>query len=306
MSDFTIDCSEYNRLLQENQDLKNQVSELQFARSTDIRDLVEREKEVFEYIGKHPDSNKEDLIRWGTANNKGSRVTITKTITNLARHGMINVRRDKPNSQVTRLYINENSALVLLIREFDNFERALPLLVKKVRDRLKEKDLGDVTTSKDELMFFTYFFVVYQQFIGMVVLHVLVTWPVIVKDKEILRRLYAILFSRLSKIQLELTNVFKSHNSSHYSVDVLGTLAERWFVLQPAQMQDMLSKAKEFGVSMEIENIFDVVWKISKPFFRFSRWVNPVPSEKQSINQKSLDDVKAKDWREELKRFSAG
>jgi hypothetical protein len=213
-----------------------------------------------------------------------------------------------------------HSILVFLIEELDSFEKDFSVLIEKVKDKIKDKikgkDFGDITYSKNEIAFFTYFFVVYQQFIGMLVLHAISTWPAKLNNEDTLKRLYAMLFSWLRKIQLNLTNVFdfRSYNPYTYYIDVQATMAQAWFVLQPQYMKDLLCIAKEYDAVSEIENIFDVVWKISKPFFRYSMWANTPESGKQSKddsmfykdrNSKQLAELNPENWREPLIKWES-
>jgi hypothetical protein len=167
-----------------------------------------------------------------------------------------------------------------------------------------------MTHSPKELNFLVRFFVLYQQFIGMLVLHAIYTWPVLLNDEYTLKRLYALLFSWLRKIQLNLTNAFKADNPYNFSVDVSATMAQLWFVLQPSYMKYLHETAKEYDAVNEVENLLDIVWKVSKPFFRYSMWAHPPPSEKQNdksnnipykdISGKKLHELNPEDWRELL------
>jgi hypothetical protein len=111
-----------------------------------------------------------------------------------------------------------------------------------------------------------------------------------INDEYILKRLYAILFSRLRKIQSKLTYAFRVDNPSNYSVHVTATMAQLWFVLGPSHMKYLRDTAKEYDAVNKVEVLFDVVWKVSRPFFRYSMWAHPPPSEMQKDNNKLKDN----------------
>jgi hypothetical protein len=228
--------------------------------------------------------------------------------------GMIKIVKDKPNSIVHKLYVNRESVLVFLIEELDTFDDVFPALIEKIKAKLKLNDLGMPNTPllHNKLLFIITFFVVYQQFIGMLVLHAIYTWPALISDEYTVKRLYAILFSRLRKIQSKLTNAFRVDNPSNYSVSVTANMAQLWFVLGPSHMKYLHDMAKEYDAVNEVEDLFDVVWKVSKPFFRYSLWAHPPPSGAQKgiiinipykdISGEKLHGINPEDWRDLLQK----
>ena len=123
---------------------------------------------------------------------------------------------------------------------------------------------------------------------------VILVWPI------------AILFTWLSRIQLNLTNAFKTDNASNYSVDVSATLAQLWFVMKPSDMKYFYDMAREYDSLEEAEKLLDTVWKVSRPFFKYSIWAHSPHSKAQKggsyvpykdTNEKKPREIDPKDWR---------
>jgi hypothetical protein len=64
-----------------------------------------------------------------------SRKTVYKDLRVLVKdYEMIVVRKDKPNSQIHHLYINEKNLLLSTITDLDNFKNALSVLLNKAKE----------------------------------------------------------------------------------------------------------------------------------------------------------------------------
>ena len=69
--------------------------------------------------------------------------------------------------------------------------------------------------------------------------------------------------------------------------------------------------AKEFDSLEEAEKLLDTVWKVSRPFFKYSMWAHPPPPKAQKgdshvpykdVNEKKLREIDPKDWRALLEK----
>ncbi|MGA9840857.1 MAG: hypothetical protein WBQ25_00920 [Nitrososphaeraceae archaeon] len=76
-------------------------------------------------------------------------------------------------------------------------------------------------------------------------------------------------------------------------------------------MKYLQDVGKEYDAVNEVENLLDIVWKVSRPFFRYSMWAHPPPSEVQEdktkipykdISGKKLHEIDPKDWRSLLQK----
>src|SRR6266571_4178586 len=97
----------------------------------EFKDLNERDFKVLNYIKENPGTSKEGVVR-GLKGNP-SRITILNILEELKGNEMLVERKDKPNSQLIHLYINNENLLVSVSKELDDFEKALISLLEKTK-----------------------------------------------------------------------------------------------------------------------------------------------------------------------------
>ena len=98
-----------------------------------------RKKKILKYVISNHGLSKEGIVR----GMKGdpSRLTVLNILSELEDEKMIVMRTDKPNSQLYRIYPNENNILVTILNELEEFEKAYSKLLDKSKERLQNKDL---------------------------------------------------------------------------------------------------------------------------------------------------------------------
>lgn len=98
-----------------------------------------RKKKILKYVVANPGLSKEGIVR----GMKGdpSRITVLNILDELEDEKMIVMRTDKPNSQIYRIYSNENNILVTISNELEEFEIAYSKLLDKSKEKLQTKDV---------------------------------------------------------------------------------------------------------------------------------------------------------------------
>jgi len=251
--------------------------------TTEDIDLSRRERTILDYIRKHPGVSKQGLV--DGLDGQYSRVPIYNSIRLLERNQMIVIMRDKSNSQVHKLFVKDDSLLLTLIRDLDNFEENYLLLLRKVQK-----------SGSNESTMLIASFTIYQHLLGMYLIHTLQTWPRQTDDPIMLKRLYTTLFSRLSKIHLEIYKIHYERGEYSSAKDLVWQDMIRKSFLIHYEIRFLYWCCNHIGATKEFENVMDVVWKISYEFFPFSALWKEVNELK---NGKEMD--KFKDWREFLK-----
>jgi hypothetical protein len=273
-----IDISILKRL----EELKRQFDNIQeiLTQDDDIlkgekgQSLDNNEKTVLDHMQKHPGSTKQETV--DGLNGILSRVTIFETIKKLRGYDMIYLEKDKPNSQVHKLYVKDDSLIISLVHDLDVFEKEYFSLLKMLKERFKNEfnKFSEVDVQKkDKWVGFSLLFhmlTMYEDMIQIYLLHSLKTWPQKTRNNtELLRRLYTTLFSRLAGIQLKLLNSMPDRSPPFTS---LPSLALNNFILRfyalPAHIQpDVLEYYKKYGLSMQLESVIDIMWEVSNDFF---------------------------------------
>lgn len=106
-----------------------------------------KKKKILKYVVANPGVSKEGVVR----GMKGdpSRLTVLNMLDELKDECMIDLRTDKPNSQIYRIYPNENNLIVTISNELEEFETAFVKLLEKSKERIKKKDFSQIAKELD-------------------------------------------------------------------------------------------------------------------------------------------------------------
>lgn len=172
---------------------------------------TEREFEIIDYVSANPGTSKEAIIEELQARNISSRVTTFKRIQELIQDGMIVAQKEKPNSQIYKLYINKGDKASAIMQEVRAFERSFFAYLQKVVNIYNEKNLAKKKgTNESKLVIYTcgFFYLVIDEYMSLARR----VWPVEIQDEETLSRLYSNFFIRIARMETRLVNY--SHRDS--------------------------------------------------------------------------------------------
>jgi hypothetical protein len=93
-----------------------------------------RDLKIYQYVKEHPGSSQEDVVR----GMKGdpSRITVIKSLERLEEYKMIIFETDKPNSQIYRIYVNNDNLLVSIERTLAEFKKSFFVLLDHLRSKI--------------------------------------------------------------------------------------------------------------------------------------------------------------------------
>jgi predicted transcriptional regulator len=233
---------------------------------TEQYDLTEKERDVFDYIRKNPSTTKQELV-----NNldKYSRATIFKVLKDLEYYGMIIVRLDVNNSQIHHLFINDDSLLVSVVNGLDDFEKVYFTLLKKLNDKFDKKysnqktPKGEKTDKRFVLLYDLYS--VYERLIRMYLIYALAIWPKKTSNNDMIRRLYIILFTRLSKMQFNLLTTFPAMLSQYPVLENMVLDSS----IEAQRKQSIHECCDKYELGNEAENMLCVVDKMHSDLMTF-------------------------------------
>jgi hypothetical protein len=276
---ITIEVEELDKLRKEILSLKSQIS---LPQTTTTKDLTRRERVVFEYISKYPGTIKERVIDSLVKDGEGSRVTILNTIKDLEKYGMIIIRKDKPNSQIHKLYVNNENVLIAVSQQLDNFKKNFFSLLDETQKKIRKKypsrtalidkfptiektgRVGEVTPILHEAL------IIYQQMIGTFIFHAILKLPRENKDNETFNRLNTIFFSNMIEIQKKISKVFFSIAGTYAVDEELITWRDYfWHVAKTSSNSPLplltgttIKTFKNYGLEKELEPVLDSLNKI--------------------------------------------
>lgn len=92
----------------------------------------EKETAVINFVTKNPGVTKQGVV--DALDGKYSRMIVFDTIKELEKYEIITIKKDKPNSQIHNLYINESNRLLIENDNLLEFEAAIADLFKKINE----------------------------------------------------------------------------------------------------------------------------------------------------------------------------
>jgi hypothetical protein len=290
------DKEEILELRKEVAELKRQIAVLP---QTHAEGLSEREKAVLECVDNNPGTSKQDVINKLTLESKGSRVTVHNAIRDLEGYGMIYARKDKPNSQIYRLYVNEDSIFLSVYRELENFKNAFFVLIEKTKMRLVKKNVPWIFNKSNDSDAFYDLLLIYHHVLGIYLSYSVLKWPAEVIDQAILTKIYAIIIYQMVQIQTKMSESFRiqgkmpSFNHATYGQvlsPILQRFIDRMFLLQPRTIIKILDDYKryKYNIREEVVPVLKTVWEIGFPIYLYTDpYIDLLPQHRDKL----------RDWR---------
>jgi hypothetical protein len=236
----------------------------------------EKDLKIVNYIANQPGCSKEDVVRMMKEEN--SRITVLNRLYTLNTNGYIVFRKDKPNSQIYKMYVDRNNLLVAETTALEHFKKVfsefLEILVKK-RDQLEILWLKIRRPRSfhphEEYKPSDLIPVIYSHLIVVYTAKSIAEWPK-TGDKETLRHLYERIFSQLFEIwnviikfHPEITGV--QLNDSNVLPSILPPILHSLFLLYPERLDAFLEVFEGFKIIDEVTPVIDSLWDTGSSFF---------------------------------------
>ncbi len=111
---------------------RNEILHSEIGQSYDSDGLNLKEKMVIDFITKNPGVTKQKVV--DALDGKFSRVIVFNTIKELENFDIIMIKKNKPNSQIHRLYINKHNQILVELDKLSNFEVLIIFLFEKIKN----------------------------------------------------------------------------------------------------------------------------------------------------------------------------
>jgi hypothetical protein len=262
----------------------------------------EKDLKIVNYIAHHPGCSKEDVVRMMKEEN--SRITVLNRLHTLNTNRYIVFRKDKPNSQIYKMYVDANNLLVTETTALEHFKKVfsefLEILVKK-RDELerlwlkvrRERGHPHEDNKPSDLIP-----IIYSHLIVVYTAKSIAEWPK-TDDKETLKHLYERIFSQLfeigniiikfhpqiTRVQLDDINVLQA---------ILPAILSSLFLLYPERFDLFLEVFERFEIIDEVTPVIDSLWETGSSFF--SIIIKPYQKEYSELENPDI----FKDWKKFL------
>jgi hypothetical protein len=241
--------------------LKQEVGarESEKRRVSEYLEPTERQQLIFKFIEDHPNCTKQGVV--DHFKGQFSRKPVYDIIKVLVDEERILDKPDPKNSQIRNLIVNESSLMNSILEELDHLRDNFVHLSHKMFE-VAEKEYGsDPDNIKDE-----YFELVGQPYlilnaiIESYIVRSTMVWPDRIKDKDMLRRLVAIVFVRI-------TNLFLYHIPKIRVEDTIDYHREIYMILKlrgTGYLKSFFEFSKKFGLENEMDPVLDDLWNINK------------------------------------------
>jgi hypothetical protein len=264
-----------------------------YATNMSQADLTERDWRVLQYIKENPNCSKENVVR----GMKGdpSRITVINILTKLEQQQMIVARKEKPNSQIYKLFINEDNLLLSIVQGLDDLEKFFSNLLDEAKGKFGEKGSAEQQEHLSPNLFDlpTLILFLYRQVLGTYIVSCMFTWSDRIKDKETLNKLYSVVFLKIGEIQSKLSESFSSSDNNISKVQIFDSMSYNLLLLLPTHLNVIFKNFQMFGLTKQIEPILDSLWKTNSHF---------IPLALRSYSYPELQKLdNFKDWRKVVK-----
>jgi DNA-binding Lrp family transcriptional regulator len=245
---------------------------------------TERRKLITDYISTNPGCNQQDIVRH--LEGKSSRQTVLNDIDQLEEDEIIYYITQKENSRDHNFYVQDDNILVSVSKELDEFDKNFfsalmkikekfdKLYLKTKKDHVIKKDQSIDETKGQNLVAFQPLLNVLSQSVEILyevldvyILRCVLIWPETIKKEDVIKRLYSILFSKISDIQLRMSKILSSFEAGNFYLVTQLSIYQR--IYRTANFQRHLDDFKLLKIN-EIEPLLDSVWKINKDFLLHS------------------------------------
>jgi hypothetical protein len=262
----------------------------------------EKDLKIVNYIANQPGCSKEDVVRMMKEEN--SRITVLNRLHTLNTNGYIVFRKDKPNSQIYKMYVDTNNLLVTETTALEHFKKVflefLEILVKK-GDELETlwlKIRRPRGHSHENYKPSDLISVIYSHLIVVYTAKSIAEWPK-TGDKETLKHLYERIFSQLFEIG---NSIIKFHaeitgvqlNDGNVLPSILPPILHSLFLLYPERFDNFLEVFERFKIIDEVTPVIDSLWETGSSFF--SIIIKPYQKEYTELENPDI----FKDWKKFL------
>lgn len=252
-------------------------------------ELTERDWKVIKYIKENPGCSKEKVVKG--MNGDPSRITVLNILDKLEYENMIDPRKEKKNSQIYKLFINDDNAIIPIKQLFDDFKNSYFNLV--------DKSKGKIASKESDKRLINALSMLYEHFVGLCIFATFYTWPEKITKKEDLNKLSIIIFDNLKEMQSKLIDII----SIGYVLRVKQMTRTSYPMLHPSGLHSVVTSLRDYGLyDQESEKPIDLIWKITFDLLS-DNFVNDyfgpdLPRIKYYLGVNDL-----KNWREVVEKF---
>lgn len=161
-----------------------------------------RRKKIIDFISEHQGCRAEDVVE-GVKNDIG-RGKVFSILKSLKAESIVLTEKEKPNSREHKLFVDINNPLVIATKELDEFKKVFMVFLEQVRRHRDVYNGPDIDVLDRRLINAVRLF---GKFVHCCTMRSILDWSPKIKDKDSLDKLFSIVYSRVSNMQIELAGI---------------------------------------------------------------------------------------------------
>jgi hypothetical protein len=163
-----------------------------------------RQRSIIDFISSHQGCTAEDVVE---GNKQSGRVKTFRILKDLKKRNIIREKQSDTNKRDKKLFLNETNPLVSFPKEVNRFKEYLHELFERAQLFRRWNYTNEVYCPDDMLLreCFSLFF----EYLNINNYRAFVIWPNTINDKETLGKLYALFYSEMINLNLELREKFQ-------------------------------------------------------------------------------------------------
>ncbi len=233
---------------------------------------------------------------------EASRVTVLNRLAGLEAEDFIVAKKDKPNSQIYKMFINANNLLVAETHDLEYFQKVFSQLLgilDKKRDELdtlwskirRPRGLPHEDYKPSDLIL-----PIYSHMIAVYSAKSVAQWPKNTNDKDVLKQIYEQIFTKLFEILSTILNSLgRGGTVQQNDFNVVPVLLNNSFLLYPERLDILVEVFERSKIVDEVTPVIDSLWKISPSFFNII--IKPYRTKYPELEKYETFE----DWKEFLK-----
>jgi hypothetical protein len=238
-------------------------------------------KKLLDFISDNPGKSKEEIVRGMKGN--PSRLTVLNHINHLQERNVIVLRKDKPNSQIYRIYVNQDDIKTSIYLELSQFKTSYFKLLDAALaqfDLIESRFRGldeDVQWPwirkclKEEEYLLRPLIEIYILILNIYTVVKIFQWNKEVSSKETMSEIFLITHKLLQEIQQKLFDtskklyVFRNYDEREMSFDLIN------YNIRPElkSLARMLRAFQFYDLEREFEPVMEILWKMTSHLISF-------------------------------------
>jgi hypothetical protein len=212
--------------------------------------------------------------------NHMSRGTFFRILTGLKKDQLVTVQKDRPNSRDNKLYVDSNNLLILIPRELEEFEGAFFILLENAKKKFDQQYLSIkydslMISSRHDPPDYTPILplmrkplFMFHEMVNVIVLRAMALWPLKIQNKEILAKLFTIVFTKIASMRSRISEIYRFTLAGDMDLMLQDTILDRLYATET--MIENMETFSRFGLQTEIERVSDSLWNIYRDYKRHS------------------------------------